>query len=108
MKKYFIELRRVTEFMRTQPEAVQDEYKDIVRSLELHGYLSMPTGEKVDSRLFAIRIIQAGNIRVFYVYGRGNTIYGIHGYVKKTQQIPTKEKMIAEKIVKILRKEALI
>jgi phage-related protein len=84
------------------------EYADIVDELERNGRLSMPTGEKVDSTLFAIRVIQAGNVRVFYVYGKENNIYGLHGYVKKTQQIPAKEKRLAEKIVKLLRKEELL
>lgn len=49
----------------------------------------MPYGEKVSGEdLFAIRVIQAGNIRVFYVYGLNDIVYGIHAYTKKTQVIP--------------------
>ena len=107
-KKRYTELLRVTAFMQAQSKEMQHEYADIVDELERNGRLSMPTGEKVDSTLFAIRVIQAGNVRVFYVYGKGNNIYGLHGYVKKTQQILAKEKRLAEKIVKLLRKEDLL
>jgi len=107
-KKRYTELLRVTEFVQSQSGEVQQEYADIVDELERNGRLSMPTGEKVDSTLFAIRIIQAGNVRVFYVYGRENNVYGLHGYVKKTQQIPPKEKKLAEKLAKLLRKEGLL
>jgi len=54
--------------------------------LEQEGRLSAPLGEKVNKTLFAIRIITAGNIRIFYVYGEENKIYGIHGYVKKQEK----------------------
>ncbi len=95
--------------MATQEEAIRDEYDNIVRELEINGRLSMPTGEKLTGEnLYAIRIIQAGNVRVFYVYGHEDKVYGIHGYVKKTQQIPVKELEIARKIAKILRKEKKI
>lgn len=107
-KKRYTELPRVSAFMQSQSKKIQQEYADIVDELERNGRLSMPTGEKVDLTLFAIRVIQAGNVRVFYVYGKENNIYGLHGYVKKTQQIPAKEKTLAEKIVKQLRKEGLL
>lgn len=105
-KKRYVALPRVKDFMETQLLAIRDEYDDIVRELEINGRLSMPTGEKLkDENLYAIRIIQAGNVRVFYVYGHEDKIYGIHGYVKKTQHIPGGELNIAKKIVKLLRKE---
>lgn len=63
----------------------------------------MPYGEKVSGEdLFAIRVIQAGNIRVFYVYGLNDIVYGIHAYTKKTQVIPREHKEQALKVVKVL------
>jgi phage-related protein len=108
MKKRFYELKQVQKFISSQPQAVTDEYREIVRRLENDGRLSMPFGEKVKKELFAIRVINAGNIRVFYVYGYRDKAYGIHGYVKKTRQIPQKELKQAEKIIKLLRQEGLI
>jgi phage-related protein len=84
------------------------EYRQIVEELEISGRLEMPFGEKVSGALFAIRVIQAGNIRVFYVYGIADEIYGIYGYVKTTRAIPQKEMNHADKIIKLLRKEGLI
>lgn len=58
--------------------------------------------------MFAIRIIQAGNIRIFYVYGLENRVYAIHGYVKKTQEIPQREMVIARKALKWLIQKGLV
>ena len=52
--------------------------------------------------MFAIRVIQTGNVRIFYVYGLNNVIYGIHGYVKKTEQIPDSELKQARMVLKRL------
>jgi hypothetical protein len=107
-KKKFIELQQVQKFIALQPGDIVAEYRLIVEELETSGRLEMPFGEKVSGPLFAIRVIQAGNIRVFYVYGIADEIYGIYGYVKKTQAIPKKEINHADKIIKLLRKEGLI
>ena len=71
--------------------------------------LKMPYGEKISGdNLFAIRVIQAGNIRVFYVYGTGNLIYGIHAYQKKTEQIPKCELKQANRMIKLLKQSGAI
>jgi phage-related protein len=108
-KKKFIELNQVSNFIKSLSKEVRAEYSIIVEQLETNGKLNMPLGEKVSGKsLFAIRVIQAGNIRVFYVYGHKNNIYGIYGYVKKTKKIPQKELKKVDKIVKLLRQEDLI
>ena len=69
----------------------------------------MPFGEKIEGEnLFAIRVIKAGNIRVFYVYGMGADVFGIYGYVKKTQDIPDHEMKKAKKICRMLKQGGLI
>jgi len=108
-KKDFIEFPNVTRFMSTQSVEINDEYREIVRRLEAEGRLSMPFGEKLrGENLFAIRVINAGNVRVFYVYGKGNNIFGIHGYVKKTQTIPQYELQQAHKLARTLKQAGLI
>lgn len=107
-KKKYIELSQVEKFIATQSEKIVAEYRLIVKELEKSGRLEMPFGEKVSGSLFAIRVIQAGNIRVFYVYDDTNKIYGIYGYVKTTREIPQKEKDHAVKVTKLLRQEGLI
>ena len=107
-KKKFFELDRVTKFFSLQSEAINEEYNVIVSILEKDGKLNAPFGEKVNKKLFAIRVISSGNVRVFYVYGINDYIYSVHAYVKKSREIPKKELDIAIKIVKELNKTKLI
>ena len=108
-KKIFIEFPNVTSFMSTQSEDINAEYKEIVQRLEIEGRLSMPYGEKLkDENFFAIRIINAGNVRVFYIYGKDDNVYGIHGYVKTSMTIPKNEKKHARKVIKEMKKAGLI
>lgn len=88
---------------------MRTEYLAIVDMLEKDGRLVMPFGEKIEGEnLFAIRVIRAGNVRVFYVYGNADRIYGIYGYVKKTQEIPEHDLKQAKRICKALKKGGLI
>ena len=69
----------------------------------------MPYGEKLSGEnLFAIRVIHAGNVRVFYVYGKGNNIYGLSAYEKKTMDIPHHELVLVRKIVRVLKQRGFI
>ena len=102
-KKHFRLLGRVKDFLRGQSGDVKQEFNNIVWALERDGYLNYPYGEKVEGEdLFAIRVVQAGNIRVFYVYGSHDRVWGIHGYVKKTESIPENELKQARKMLKLL------
>lgn len=108
-KKFFVMLQGVKAFMREQPGEVKQELNGIVWRLETEGALSMPYGEKLEGEdLFAIRVIQAANIRIFYAYGIRDFVFGLHGYVKKTQDIPEKEKKQARKVLKKLMEGGLI
>lgn len=108
-KKFFIMMQAVKDFMRDQSGDVKKELNGIIYKLEAAGVLEMPYGEKLDGEnLFAIRVIQAANIRVFYVYGVRDYVFGIHGYVKKTQDIPEKEKKQARKVLKQLIQGGLV
>ena len=107
--KFYTELPRVTAFMAQQTQDVQDEYLGIVDKLEKEGRLQMPFGEKIKGKnLFAIRVINAGNVRVFYVYGKNDRVFGISGYQKTTRTIPRCELKLARKISKALKKEGVI
>lgn len=109
-KKHFRMMQAVKDFMREQPGDVKQELNGIICKLEIEGNLTLPYGEKVrgEEQLFAIRVIQAGNIRIFYVYGLNNLIFGIHGYIKKTENIPEKEMNQARKILKQLINGGLV
>lgn len=103
MKKTYIELPNVAEFIEAQPEEVQVKYEKIIDLLEEKGFLVSPYGEKVENGLFAIRVTNPKNIRIFYVYMRDDEIYGIHAYEKKSQKIPDRELNLARKIMKLMR-----
>jgi phage-related protein len=108
-KKRFRMMQAVKDFMREQSGDVKQELNNIVWRLETEGALVMPYGEKISGDdLFAIRVIQAGNIRVFYVYGIADYIFGIHAYTKKTQAIPGKELNYARKVMRSLQQEGVI
>ena len=102
-------MKSVKDFMREQSGDVKKELNNIIWRLEIDGSLVMPYGEKISGEnLFAIRVIQAGNIRVFYVYGINDIVYGIHAYTKKTQTIPIEHKEYALKILKALINGGLV
>lgn len=108
-KKRFIELPDVEKFMENQKQGIFDEYTLIKTELQINGMLSMPKAEKIKGRnLFAIRVMQAGNVRIFYTYGKDDIIWGIHAYTKKTQQIPEHELKYAGKVVKILKQKGWV
>ncbi len=108
-RKRYVELSAVTEFMVRQADAVNIEYAEIVGKLEAAGMLEMPFAEKIQGKnLFAMRVIHAGNVRIFYVYGTGDSVFGIHAYEKKTRSIPEHEMKRAVKILKAMRQEGLV
>lgn len=108
-KKIFKMLPPVCDFMRGQSGDIKKELNGIIWRLEVSGTLVMPYGEKISGEnMFAIRVVQAGNIRVFYVYGNRDFVYGIHAYEKKTEQIPTREMQQARLMVKMLQKHGRI
>lgn len=75
-----------------------------IRRLEEEGRLPAPYAEKVEGRenLFEIRVRDGEQIRVFYAYARGDDVWLLSGFVKKTQRTPTVEIRKALKIRKEL------
>ena len=73
----------------------------------MEGQLSMPFAEKIQKEsLFVIRVIQFGNIRVFY--GLNDIVFGIHAYVKKMEEIPDHELDRARHVLKLLIQGGLV
>lgn len=108
-KKHFYMMQAVKDFMREQSGDIKQELNGIIWRLEMNGSLEMPYGEKITGEnLFAIRVIQTGNIRVFYVYGVADYVFGIHAYTKKTQTIPEKELNYAHKVARDLKLKGVI
>ena len=63
--------------------------------LERFGYtLRMPLSRKVDRDLFELRIRGVQEVRIFYTFHQ-RTIILFHGFIKKSQRIPTRELQLA-------------
>ena len=108
-KKHFYMMQAVKDFMREQSGDIKQELNGIIWRLEMNGSLEMPYGEKITGEnLFAIRVIQTGNIRVFYVYGVADYVFGIHAYTKKTQTLPEKELNYARRVARDLKLKGVI
>ncbi len=52
--------------------------------------LGMPLSRKIDSQLYELRIRGTQEVRIFYACIK-KTIVMLHGFVKKTQKIPSRE-----------------
>lgn len=75
------------------------------RMLDIGPNLEMPFTKSLGGGLFELRIkAQEGISRIFYCVVRKNTIFMLHGFIKKTQKIPKKELKIAMERLKEVRK----
>lgn len=85
----------VEEFLLGLPAATQLEVADAVVLLESGKTLSMPLSRTLSSikpGLHELRFRdRSGQVRVFYFFKKGEAIYLVHAFRKKTQEIPRKE-----------------
>jgi len=67
--------------------------------LEEFGHkLGMPHSRRLGKGCFELRIRGGEEIRIFYIFDKGNAVL-VHGFVKKTQKIPRREfKKFLEKL----------
>ncbi len=87
------------QFLESLAAEVKIEFEARFTLLELNGYLEFPAGRKLDRGLFEVRVAMDGNAyRTFYCYARGNDIWVLSGFIKKTQQTPLQEIAKALKI----------
>ncbi len=85
----------VLKFIFSLQPNTQAKYQHVRDLLEQFGYeLSMPLSKKVASGLFELRIRGQQEVRIFYVFYK-NSAYLLHGFVKKSQKIPSKEIQLA-------------
>jgi phage-related protein len=85
----------VEDFINEQSEELRKEYFDALNRLSEGKVLAMPISRNLSSicpGLHELRLKDtAGQVRVFYFIKRGNAIYLVHAFKKKTQEIPKKE-----------------
>lgn len=81
------------------PQKICGNYLRIVDLMEQFGpNLGMPFTRAMGDGLFEIRTKgQEGIGRVFFCYKKGKNIVILHGFIKKTNNTPQKELVIARK-----------
>jgi phage-related protein len=94
----------VEEFLLALPEETRLEIADAIVLLESGHKLEMPLSRSLSGirpGLHELRIRdRAGQVRVIYYIKKGDAIYLIHAFRKKTQTIPRRELDIVNKRLK--------
>jgi phage-related protein len=89
-------------FAKTLQQASRSKLLRGIDLIEQYGhFLMMPHMKKIDSDLYELRIRGQQEIRILFTFRQHNA-YLLHGFIKKTQKIPTREIDIAKKRMKSL------
>ncbi len=94
----------VEDFLRGLPEATRLEVADALLLLESGQTLGMPQSRNLGAihpGLHELRLRdRAGHVRVIYYIKKGEAIYLVHAFRKKTQTIPRRELEVIHKRLK--------
>lgn len=94
----------VIEFIEKLPNKLKEQFFEVLLLLESGRQVSMPTGKNLSNikkGLSEVRLKDSSGIyRVFYFIKKGDAIYMLHAFKKKTQKIPQKEIDIVLKRIK--------
>ncbi len=87
----------VREFIDSLDPRSQRKFFYIKALLEEFGHkLPFPHAKYIGEEIFELRFSGAeGNIRILYFFFHENSIIFVHGFIKKSNRIPQKEKIIA-------------
>ena len=89
-------------FIYSLDEATTAKILRTIDLLEMFGnQLTLPHSKKVQARLFELRILGKQQIRIFYTFHKDKAFL-LHGFVKKSNQIPKKELSLALQKLKAL------
>ena len=70
----------------------------VLRTIDLlesfGSQLGMPHSKKIVSRLFELRVRGRQEVRILYTFHNGGAVL-LHGFIKKSQKIATKELKVA-------------
>ena len=58
--------------------------------------LGMPHSKKVDDGLFELRVRGVQEVRFLYTFRKGEIVIVLHGFIKKSQKIPSKQLRLAQ------------
>lgn len=83
------------EFLQDCSKDIKSDFVDAVALLDVGQLLSMPLSKplfSIHKGLHELRLKdQHGQVRVFYFIKKGDAIYMLHAFKKKTQELPRKE-----------------
>ncbi|TAN33771.1 type II toxin-antitoxin system RelE/ParE family toxin [Patescibacteria group bacterium] len=82
---------QLEEFIKNLEESTVAKVVRTVELLRRFGHLlGMPHSKKVGSHLYELRIHGKQKVRILYTF-KGSVIMLLHGFIKKSSRIPTKE-----------------
>ncbi len=94
----------VEEFLKEQSEDIRSDFVDAVSLLKSGHWLSMPINRNLSSvcqGLHELRLKdRSGQVRILYYIKRGDAIYMLHAFKKKTRELPQKETQVALKRIR--------
>lgn len=101
--EYFSE--RVKADIRAMPQSLRARYVGLTDRMEKEGaHLGEPHTKAFGGGLFELRLKGAEGIgRVFYCTRTGRRIVMLHGFIKKSEKTPLRERRIAEKRMKEIK-----
>lgn len=86
------------------PKELKGKMINLIEKLETFGQLRMPESKSLGDGLFELRVTDRNNIaRTIYTYQKGNVIFILYSFVKKSQKTPS----AAFKIARTRLKEIL-
>jgi len=89
-------------FIISLPKFAKGQVDHSLRLLRTYGYeLRMPQSKKIDSNLYELRVRGALPVRLLYCFINQNA-YLLHGFIKKSNQIPKKELLTVKKRLRFL------
>lgn len=86
----------VKDFIFKMQPSTQGKLTRLLDMLENFGpELTMPHTRPMGGGLYELRVRGKQEVRIFYVFVKGSTIYLLHAFQKKSQETPNKELKLA-------------
>lgn len=88
----------VEEFIYKMQPPTKAKLTRLLELLEHFGpELSMPHTRAMGGGLYELRVRGKQEVRIFYIFVKGSTIYLLHAFQKKSQETPKKELELARR-----------
>jgi len=86
----------VQDFIFKMQPSTQGKMTRLLDMLENFGpELTMPHTRPMGGGLYELRVRGRQEVRIFYIFAKGSTIYLLHAFQKKSQETPKKELALA-------------